>query len=41
VTINEDFAYKKTLTKATDFRDNGKYLFKSNTNGKIYLMQFK
>jgi len=33
--INEDFAYKKKLTKATGLRDIGKYLFKSNTNGKI------
>jgi len=31
----EDFAYKKTLTKATGLRHIGKHLFKSNTNGKI------
>jgi hypothetical protein len=33
--INEAFAYKKTLTKATGLRDIGKHLFKSNKNGKI------
>jgi hypothetical protein len=33
--INKDFAYKKTLTKASGLRDIRKHLFKSNTNGKI------